>query len=410
MNSYSLPQELIDRILDFLHSDRKSLSQCRAVCKCWLPCASHHLFHRLTIVSSLDLSRSTVVPYVRSLCIKDTVRVHDLRLPGLSRLIGLRELLLEHFMWNHLSNDAQCDLSELLPRLVALELRKGVFPTLEVMRNFILAAKSLQRLCIDSGVWINYPIPPTSPSSCDFFAQLQHLSLPADMYSGTALIASAQKYIAQYIPATLTLLETKLNQVAVELLRRIGPSLQHLKLICTTEKGKVSVKTLRHRNSTADIVFSTEDTQEFLGGGALAANIDLRTVTFQLMGGSIDNDVISILCTILSPSLDVVVIMGSGELSIGRSSERDLELLAAKFMDSSLAIGDPKVKLRILYSYPRINVKMKAIYYKYQREFLSLDRLGRLEVKGIPEGLTNNYSPFEIFKGDIHLGWHNGTR
>lgn len=242
MDSYSLPQELTDRILDFFHNDRKSLLNCRMVCKCWLPCASYHLFHRLTIFDSLDLSRTAVVPYVRSLRIISTGfrRINELQLQGLSRLTGLRELHLESFPWDRLSSNVRRDLYDLLPRLVALELRRIAFPSLEVLHAFILSASSLRRLYIKAAVYSSSDRPPDSLLSGNFVAPLQQISLPASKYTEITgrFNYSAQKYITQYMPATLTLLETEANQPAIELLRRVGPSLQHLKLICAGQ-GRV---------------------------------------------------------------------------------------------------------------------------------------------------------------------------
>jgi hypothetical protein len=46
-----LPAELTDAIVDFLHSDRRSLSSCSLVCRDWLPTARYHLFHRMEITA-----------------------------------------------------------------------------------------------------------------------------------------------------------------------------------------------------------------------------------------------------------------------------------------------------------------------------------------------------------------------
>lgn len=61
--------------------------------------------------------------------------------------------------------------------------------------------------------------------------QLQHLSLPVDLYKHRKTNAALHKRITRYIPNTLTLLEIETTRVGAELVRRIGPSLQHLKLI-----------------------------------------------------------------------------------------------------------------------------------------------------------------------------------
>ncbi|KAI0077384.1 hypothetical protein K474DRAFT_1661825 [Panus rudis PR-1116 ss-1] len=44
-----LPPELIDHIIDYLHSYQKALSTCSLVCKSWLPTVRYHRFSRLTL-------------------------------------------------------------------------------------------------------------------------------------------------------------------------------------------------------------------------------------------------------------------------------------------------------------------------------------------------------------------------
>lgn len=240
MDSYSLPQELIDRILDFLHNDPQSLSQCRTVCKCWLPCASYHLFDRLTVDRLLGLSRSTVMPYVRSLRINYTGYLNGLHLPVLGRLTGLREVLLENLDWSQLSSDAQRELSDLFSRLIALEIRKLVLPSLNALHALILSTSSLRRLSMRDILYDDSTISPNSLPSNTVLMHLQELSLAVDMHSVvTDGVDSTLQLVSQYIPASLTLLEVEANQNAADILHRIGPSLQHLKIMCRREEGTV---------------------------------------------------------------------------------------------------------------------------------------------------------------------------
>lgn len=41
------PQELFDMTIDYLHADKKALTQCSLVCKDWVPSSSLHLFERI---------------------------------------------------------------------------------------------------------------------------------------------------------------------------------------------------------------------------------------------------------------------------------------------------------------------------------------------------------------------------
>lgn len=171
--------------------------------------------------------------------------------------------------------------------------------------------------------------------------------------------------------------------------------------------GKVEfVTTSPQENSTNDDGFVIADIHPVLGMGALALSINLQTVTLeQQLLGEIGDEVIPVLSSINSALLHTVVITGVGELSILRSNERKLELLAATFMDPGLVVGDSKVKLTILYTDidPTADSKRNIIQDRYYREFHLLDRLGRLEVKRLTGEMRNNYSPFEIFRSNISL-------
>lgn len=45
----SVPPEIVDRIIDFRHHDRRTLAQCSLVCTKWLPAARFHLFRSIFI-------------------------------------------------------------------------------------------------------------------------------------------------------------------------------------------------------------------------------------------------------------------------------------------------------------------------------------------------------------------------
>jgi hypothetical protein len=46
------PAELTDRIIDFLHSDKRALAACSLVCKSWIPASRCHLFREFTLTSA----------------------------------------------------------------------------------------------------------------------------------------------------------------------------------------------------------------------------------------------------------------------------------------------------------------------------------------------------------------------
>jgi len=79
---HSIPQELVDIIIDYLHSDQDALCNCALVCKNWIPSSRFHLSvktgHSYLISRSyieflrlLDAPSCTLVPFLRRLVIQD---------------------------------------------------------------------------------------------------------------------------------------------------------------------------------------------------------------------------------------------------------------------------------------------------------------------------------------------------
>ena len=101
------PLELIDRILDYLHSDRRTLSSCSQVCKVWLASSRYQLFRNATVrlsrrvatqfIQLLDAPGS-IAYYIRHLEIDElfltdppkNLRITDLVLITSLRLHGIR--------------------------------------------------------------------------------------------------------------------------------------------------------------------------------------------------------------------------------------------------------------------------------------------------------------------------------
>ncbi|KAF9461180.1 hypothetical protein BDZ94DRAFT_855128 [Collybia nuda] len=49
MSSQTLPQELIDNVIDHFHDDRPSLKACALVCRAWLSSCRAHIFHSISL-------------------------------------------------------------------------------------------------------------------------------------------------------------------------------------------------------------------------------------------------------------------------------------------------------------------------------------------------------------------------
>ncbi|KAJ6535073.1 hypothetical protein B0H19DRAFT_964200, partial [Mycena capillaripes] len=49
MSRASLPRELCDLVVDYLHADRASLGSCALVCRAWVPASRFHLFEYISL-------------------------------------------------------------------------------------------------------------------------------------------------------------------------------------------------------------------------------------------------------------------------------------------------------------------------------------------------------------------------
>jgi hypothetical protein len=65
-----LPPEITDRIIDFLHDDRKALYACSLVCREWVPSSHTHLFW------TINLSRNCQTALLRLLEFTPQVRLY----------------------------------------------------------------------------------------------------------------------------------------------------------------------------------------------------------------------------------------------------------------------------------------------------------------------------------------------
>ena len=92
VGSPRLPVELTDRIIDFCHDDKKTLSNCTLTHPSWLPASRFHLFHTITLFGGQDratqfefiipgrpstLSRRwSILPYIRIVKIESFSTYH----------------------------------------------------------------------------------------------------------------------------------------------------------------------------------------------------------------------------------------------------------------------------------------------------------------------------------------------
>jgi len=82
MGSPQIPSELTDRIIDFCHNNKRTLSNCALTHSSWLAASRFHLFHTITTTGaherirradqlrSLIRGRSSILPYVKTVKIE----------------------------------------------------------------------------------------------------------------------------------------------------------------------------------------------------------------------------------------------------------------------------------------------------------------------------------------------------
>jgi hypothetical protein len=107
-----IPTEIIDVIIDFLHSDKRALSVCSLVCRNWLPASQFHLFRIVHVRSSnvhsvinlLASPSSTVIRHVHVLHIylpthADMTPVFDTIAPYLREFVSVKTISLRSWRW-----------------------------------------------------------------------------------------------------------------------------------------------------------------------------------------------------------------------------------------------------------------------------------------------------------------------
>ena len=128
----TIPQELSDLIVDFLHNDIAALCNVGLVCKSWLPASRVHLFSDITLSAMFNVHHalevicaegSTIPPYISHLEMENdesqSVDETLLRLPLLSNLKCLRFISID---MADFTPDAKKRLTTMSERLTTLSL------------------------------------------------------------------------------------------------------------------------------------------------------------------------------------------------------------------------------------------------------------------------------------------------
>jgi hypothetical protein len=189
LNEY--PQELIERIIDFVKGDEQKVSyppadvlvihvgtgrphirasddlrSCSLVSKAWLPRSRHHLFHHIALYGRygpprfIKLIRSphgTIVPYVRHLRLYDAGYSHNYEvcwlykaLPRLARLTAIESLHIGSREFERLDDTVIASCFSNLRLLKFLRIDNCSFASFCQLGNALAALGRLERLVVNS--------------------------------------------------------------------------------------------------------------------------------------------------------------------------------------------------------------------------------------------------------------------
>ena len=158
-----LPPELIDIIIDHLHSDRRALVSCSLVCKTWRLSARHHLFARLALnledAKNPEFLRSglDIIPFARHIHLDYLLTLSG---PGrrVPQLVGFNRITsLGLTIWRLIDLPGQIALLTQFPSVVRLELHHIEFIRFNELANFIRSFRCLETLVMNQVEWERDP-------------------------------------------------------------------------------------------------------------------------------------------------------------------------------------------------------------------------------------------------------------
>lgn len=159
------PPELVDLILDFVHSESTTLAACALVCREWLPSARFHLLSRMALDSSNMDSFMDDFDVVGN---PNSLAVLKFAATGLGNVVSLRIDGLD-------LSAASLQLPHAFPNLQSLCLEAFEADSFGVVATWVSALPSLRSLTL-SGDWDGSETEKL-PSSVPAFPNLSHLDL-----------------------------------------------------------------------------------------------------------------------------------------------------------------------------------------------------------------------------------------
>jgi hypothetical protein len=167
--SVALPPEVIDAILDHLHSDQGTLLTCSLVSSLWLPASRYHAFGRIALhtanlvdfLETINAPRTTLAPYVRRIDIAglDVERFNagwlQSALPRLGAVLThVCFLRLADVNWANIARPSRSAfLQAFAGRITALEIVHIKFETFNDLVEVLASFPLLRGLVLDNLGW-----------------------------------------------------------------------------------------------------------------------------------------------------------------------------------------------------------------------------------------------------------------
>jgi hypothetical protein len=236
----SVPPELTDRVIDFLHSDKRTLLTCSLVCKDWVPASRYHYFRKLDInpftvrrlAEVLNSPVATLARYVDTLKIfiaewreRPGPHVLDTIAPYLHKFVAVRLLSLcsRVPVWYPIGEKHEESVYKWFTGIKELELSRLLFSSPDDFFDLIGSFHNLK------SIRLSIPFP-------KFLLNLQSTFIPRHLLairSSGGRVLHWLLSIAEHISVTKLHLDDILGsdlQTVQHLLRALGPSICTLSL------------------------------------------------------------------------------------------------------------------------------------------------------------------------------------
>ncbi|KAK0184480.1 hypothetical protein F5146DRAFT_239897 [Armillaria mellea] len=156
--SDSLPQEIIDAIIDELKDYKYDLKSCSLTCRSFVPQTRVHLFTSIELSSNRQCQKFMAMrssspydlsAYIRSLTINFRRSVLTSRhLLDVTTNLTVHRITLEHLNWGNLTSDMQRTLCTSFPHLRSISLIHTIFRDYQTVCGFMSGFPELQNLSL----------------------------------------------------------------------------------------------------------------------------------------------------------------------------------------------------------------------------------------------------------------------